>query len=488
MSRINCFIPYSTSASWDELLPGLNSCGLVQQIILMGREAPGQLPEGCRFLKTDGRFSSKTIRQIADHSTEVEHTLLVTRASKITLGQFALERMCQVADATGAAMVYSDYRESEEGKIVPHPVIDYQLGSLRDDFDFGPLLLFNSQSLIGASSRMTETYSHAGLYSVRLMLSREQLPQRIPEFLCTVEKADPRQSGEKQFDYVDPRNREVQLEMEQAVTAHLKETGAHLPPPAGKVAHDAASFETEATVIIPVLNRVRTIRDAVESVMSQKAEFPYNLIVVDNHSTDGTTELVRELSQRYPNLIHLIPERTDLGIGGCWNLGVHHSGCGRFAVQLDSDDLYAGEDTLEKIVSAFYEQHCAMVVGSYRMTDFQLEEIPPGVIDHREWTPENGHNNALRINGLGAPRAFYTPILRSLPVPNVSYGEDYAVGLAISRMYPIGRIYEPLYLCRRWEENTDASLSTEALNRHNLYKDRIRSFELQARIRMNQNS
>lgn len=487
MSRINCFLPYSTSHAWDDLLPELRSSGLVDQIILMGREAPGRLPEGCRFLKTDGSFSSGTIRQMAEHSTGVEYILLATRASKISLGQFALERMCQVADETGAAMVYSDFRESEEGKIAPHPVIDYQAGSLRDDFEFGPLLLMNSSALTGATSRLAENYNHAGLYRVRLMLSREQLPQRIPEFLYTVEKADPRQSGEKQFDYVDPRNREVQLEMEKAVTTHLMETGAYLPPPTEKVVHDAASFETEATVIIPVLNRVRTIRDAIESVMSQKTGFAFNLIVVDNHSSDGTTALVRELSERYPGLIHLIPERTDLGIGGCWNLGVHLPECGRFAVQLDSDDLYAGEDTLEKIISAFYEQHCAMVVGSYRMTNFQLAEIPPGVIDHREWTPENGHNNALRINGLGAPRAFYTPILRSLHVPNVSYGEDYAVGLAISRMYPIGRIYEPLYLCRRWEENTDASLSTEALNRHNHYKDRIRSFELQARIRMNQN-
>lgn len=486
MSRINCFLPYNTASLWESLLPELISHELVNKIYLLGRETPAQIPEGCQFLKTDGWIGTDAMLKIADHSTGVDYTLLIMRASKITLGLFALERLCQVADETGAGMVYADYREVAEGKVTPHPVIDYQTGSLRDDFDFGPLVLLNSQALIGVTSGWTESFSHAGWYRVRLKLSQDQLPRRIPEFLYTLEKEDVRQSGQKMFDYVDPKNREVQLEMEQAVTAHLMDIGAYLPPRTVKVAHDAEHFDTEATVIIPVLNRVKTIREAIMSVMAQRTVFPFNLIVVDNHSSDGTTDLVRELAERYSNLIHLIPERKDLGIGGCWNLGVHHPGCGRFAVQLDSDDLYAGEDTLERMVSAFYEQQCAMVVGSYRMTNFQLEEIPPGVIDHREWTQENGHNNALRINGLGAPRAFFTPILRGLPIPNVSYGEDYAVGLAISRHYPIGRIYEPLYLCRRWEDNTDAALSTEALNRHNLYKDRLRSFELQARILLNQ--
>jgi glycosyltransferase involved in cell wall biosynthesis len=287
------------------------------------------------------------------------------------------------------------------------------------------------------------------------------------------------------FDYVDPRNRVVQLEMEKAVTRHLKEVGAYLEPNFREIQFDTDSFDTDASVIIPVLNRERTIRDAIESVMAQKSRFSFNLILVDNHSTDGTTKLVKKLGQQYSNLIHVIPERNDLGIGGCWNVGVHHPRCGMFAVQLDSDDLYAGEETLERIIQAFYEQRCAMVVGSYRMTNFELEEIPPGVIDHREWTEENGRNNALRINGLGAPRAFYTPLLRKIRIPNVSYGEDYAVGLAISRHYRIGRIYDPIYLCRRWEDNSDASLSVEALNRHNLYKDRLRSFELRARIKYN---
>jgi hypothetical protein len=400
-------------------------------------------------------------------------------------GYFALERFLQVAEETGAGMVYSDFIEIAEGRKVPHPVIDYQAGSLRDDFEFGPVLFFHNKALVTAARSLVEDFDYAGLYQLRLKLSQGMLPQRIQEFLYTTEQADRRASGKKMFDYVDPRNRAVQLEMEGAVTRHLKEVGAYLEPNFREIHFDTESFETNASVIIPVLNRVRTIRDAIESVMAQKSRFSFNLILVDNHSTDGTTDLVKKLAQQYSNLIHVIPERNDLGIGGCWNVGVHHPRCGMFAVQLDSDDLYAGEDTLERIIQAFYEQQCAMVVGSYRMTNFELEEIPPGVIDHREWTEENGRNNALRINGLGAPRAFYTPLLRKLRIPNVSYGEDYAVGLAISRHYRIGRIYDPIYLCRRWEDNSDASLSVEALNRHNLYKDRLRSFELRARINYN---
>jgi len=287
------------------------------------------------------------------------------------------------------------------------------------------------------------------------------------------------------FDYVDPRNRAVQVEMEQAATTHLKEVKAYLEPVFEDIGFEGDSFPVEASVIIPVLNREKTVVDAIESVMTQECSFDFNLILVDNHSTDRTTAIVKELAWKYPRLIHVVPDRRDLGIGGCWNVGIHHPQCGKFAVQLDSDDLYAGKDTLKLMVEAFYEQQCAMVVGAYRMCNFQLEEIPPGVVDHREWTPENGRNNALRINGLGAPRAFYTPVLRKINIPNVSYGEDYGVGLAISRHYQIGRIYQPLYLCRRWEDNSDASLSVEAQNKHNTYKDRLRSFELAARIKLN---
>ncbi len=308
---------------------------------------------------------------------------------------------------------------------------------------------------------------------------------RIPELLYTEVETDTRKSGEKQFDYVDPRNRAVQVEMEEACTRHLKAIGGFLKPEFRKVAFDNESFPCEASVIIPVRNRAKTIEDAVESVFSQQAGFPFNLIVVDNHSTDGTTEILQRLAARDARLVHILPERNDLGIGGCWTTAIMDPRCGKFAIQLDSDDLYIDDKVVQTIVDCFYRESCAMVVGSYRMVNFNLEEIPPGVIDHKEWTPGNGPNNALRINGLGAPRAFYTPLLRESRIPNTSYGEDYAVGLRLSRTYRIGRIYDPLYLCRRWDENSDASLDVVKTNNHNLYKDRLRTIELMARKRMN---
>jgi glycosyltransferase involved in cell wall biosynthesis len=207
--------------------------------------------------------------------------------------------------------------------------------------------------------------------------------------------------------------------------------------------------------------------------------------VIDNHSTDGTTEMTSKFTETDDRVVHIIPERNDLGIGGCWNEGIFHEKCGKFAIQLDSDDLYIDNNVISRVVETFYGQKCAMVVGSYKMVNFNLEELPPGLIDHKEWTPGNGRNNALRINGLGAPRAFYTPVIRRIRVPNVSYGEDYAVGLAISRHYQIGRIYEPLYLCRRWEGNTDAALDINRANANNLYKDRLRTIELLARKQIN---
>ncbi len=486
MNKMNCFISYNRAEVWEETLQELSSSPLVNRVYLLGKEQEGALPEGCDFIKTDGRFSTDTIRKIADHSTGAGYAMVINSESKIRFGMLALERFLELASGTGTGMLYSDYFDLVEGKLIGHPVIDYQTGSLRDDFEFGPVLFLNSRALIDAAGGIKESLEYAGLYQLRLKLSQAGLPQRIPEYLYALEPADTRVSGKKMFDYVDPRNRKVQLEMEQAVTSHLKEIGGYLEPRFDPIKFDEGEFPVEASVIIPVLNREKTVADAIESVMLQETDFEYNLILVDNHSTDGTTSIVGELARIHPNLIHVIPERRDLGIGGCWNVGVHHPKCGKFAVQLDSDDLYSGKDTLKKMVAAFYEQQCAMVVGSYQMTNFKLEEIPPGVIDHKEWTPENGRNNALRINGLGAPRAFYTPVLRKINVPNVSYGEDYGVGLAISRHYQIGRIYTPLYLCRRWEENSDASLSVEAQNRHNTYKDRLRSFELHARIKMNQ--
>jgi len=485
MKRINCFIPVSEGKVPTETVAELSANPLVNQVWLMGTQAPEQVVEGCGLIKTTGRFGTDTMRLIAKCSNEVDYSLILTQGSKINFGMFALERFVAVADDTGTGLVYSDYFDRVENRLSAHPLIDYQGGSLRDDFDFGPVLFFNSKALVKAVDESSETFDFAGLYQLRLKVSKERMPLRIPEYLYTLEPLDTRASGKKMFDYVDPKNREVQVEMEKAATSFLKEIGGYLAPDFKSISFEKEDFKVEASVIIPVLNREKTVADAIGSVMTQLTSFEFNLILVDNHSTDQTTAIVRDLAAKHPNLIHVIPERHDLGIGGCWNVGVHHQKCGKFAVQLDSDDLYSGTDTLQQIVDAFYKQQCAMVIGSYRMTNFELEQIPPGIVDHREWTPENGRNNALRINGLGAPRAFYTPLLRKINIPNVSYGEDYGVGLAISRHYQIGRIYTPLYLCRRWEDNSDASLSVEAQNKHNLYKDRLRSIELDARIHLN---
>ena len=432
-----------------------------------------------RFTGTD------TLRQIAAKSEPFDYIMLITKQVPLTLGQFAVERMLAVAEATGAGMVYSDYREMKEGWLWDHPLIDYQEGSLRDDFNFGPLVLFHAEAFRESVSRMTCDFNHAGFYYLRLKLSQNYQLIRIPEFLYTIDETDLRKSGQKLFDYVDPKNRQAQIEMEQAVTEHLKDTGAWLKPEFLQVHFNDTGFPVTASVIIPVRNREKTIADAIQSVLSQKTNFRFNLIIADNHSTDHTTQIIRFFSEKNEKVIHLIPDRDDLGIGGCWNLAVHDAHCGMFAVQLDSDDIYKDETTLQKVVDSFYRENCAMVVGSYQLVNYQLEEIPPGIIDHREWTPDNGRNNALRINGLGAPRAFYTPVLRKINFPDVSYGEDYAVGLAISREYKIGRIYENIYLCRRWDDNSDAALDIEKMNKHNLYKDRLRTIELKARQRKN---
>lgn len=428
-------------------------------------------------------YSTAAMKQVADRA-EAPYTLLYMKMTPLQLGMFALERMIRIMDDSGASMVYADHYQMKEGKQIAAPVIDYQLGSLRDDFDFGSVLLFNTAKLKEAALRMQADYRFAGLYDLRLKLSQKGSFVHMNEYLYSEVELDTRKSGEKMFDYVDPKNRDRQMEMEQACTEHLKEIDGYLEPKFEQIAFEQDDFTFEASVIIPVRNRIRTIRDAIRSVLNQKADFKFNLIIIDNHSTDGTTEAIDEFKAD-ERVIHLIPERNDLGIGGCWNLGVHHPQCGKFAVQLDSDDVYKDEHTLTTMVRAFYEQNCAMVVGTYMMTDFNMNMIAPGIIDHREWTPENGRNNALRINGLGAPRAFYTPVLREVKVPNTSYGEDYALGLNFSRKYQIGRVYDVVYLCRRWDDNSDASLDINKMNAHNLYKDRIRTWELQARIALN---
>ena len=431
--------------------------------------------------------STEALRQIAK-TIGGTYFILYTKPHPLEMGEFAVERMTAVADDMSADMVYADHYEliiGDDGKEVRrrHPLIECQKGALRNDFDFGSVLLFRTSSFKEAVAAMDKDWNWGALYDLRLRMNRIV---HINEYLYTEVETDLRKSGEKQFDYVDPRNREVQIEMEKICTDHLKRIGGYLEPvfkdpqPA-----EGQVFPVTATVVIPVFNRIRTVKDAVESALSQECDFPFNVIVVDNHSTDGTTALLEEIAAKDERLIHVVPSRNDLGIGGCWNQAVHHEKCGEFAVQLDSDDVYSGPDTLTKVVDAFREQKCAMVVGTYQMTDFAMNPIPPGIIDHREWTEENGRNNALRINGLGAPRAFWTPLLRTINLPNTSYGEDYALGLRISREYRIGRIYDVLYCCRRWEGNSDAALEIDKVNANNLYKDRIRTWELEARIAMN---
>ena len=476
MEKINCFIAYCGEEDTKEVIKDLNKEKIVSKVFVLSNQ-PVELT-GAENIVVEYPDSTESILQIIKNST-AEFSFLALQNTKLKIGQFALERMVQVAEDTGAAMVYSDYYEIMNGSKNNHPVIDYQEGSLRDDFNFGPVQMYRTEKV---KSFESEPFHYAGSYALRLHASRNGELVRIPEFLFSKVETDTRKSGEKQFDYVSGDARKKQIEMEKACTCHLKDIGAFLQTPFKNADLTVNDFPVEASVVIPVFNRIKTIKDAVESVLSQKTNFDFNLIVVDNHSTDGTTEVLAEYSKN-EKLIHIIPERRDLGIGGCWNEGLFHEKCGKFAVQLDSDDLYASEDTLQTIVNKFHEGNYAMVIGSYRMTNFNLEEIPPGIIDHKEWTDDNGPNNALRINGLGAPRAFFTPVLRKIRVPNVSYGEDYAVGLAISREYKIGRIYDPIYMCRRWEDNSDASLDIQKQNAHNTYKDRVRTIELKARKR-----
>lgn len=481
MTKITCFVPYADPVQVRGTVAELRNLEIVDNIFLMATDAAAASDsvDGCTVLKVNSLRSTATMKLIATHTTG-EYTLLYTKYDTLVPGYLALDRMVRIASDSKAGMVYADSYTISRGKRTPNPVIDYQEGSLRDDFNFGSVMMFNSADFRRAAEGMDAEYEAAGLYDLRLRLSRIAPIVHINEFLYTDVEDDNRKTGEKIFDYVDPKNRGIQIEMEKACTEHLKAIDGYLAPVFDKIDFNKGEFPVEASVIIPVRNRVRTIRDAIESVLSQKADFPFNLIIVDNHSTDGTTETIFEY-RNDPRVIHLMPEREDLGIGGCWNLAVNHPRCGKFAVQLDSDDLYSGPDTLSKIVKAFYDQNCGMVVGTYQLTDIDCNPIPPGTIDHREWTPENGRNNALRINGLGAPRAFYTPMLREIKVPNTSYGEDYALGLAFSRNNQIGRLYDVLYLCRRWDDNTDAGLDVNRMNANNLYKDRIRTWELKAR-------
>ena len=504
MKHIDCFIPWQSDEQVKGTLDGLLADENVKEV---------------NFLREDGPGNTKTIRFIAETAT-APYTLLYTKYDTLQLGYHALTRLLTIAEDSGALMLYSDHYkrtlpisplpapplgecpESEgggglntppKGEQEGAPLIDYQLGSVRDDFQMGSVLLFRTEVLKEyVAQENLHNYQFAALYDLRLFISRKQLPLHVDEFLYTEVEHDTRLSGQKQFDYVDPRNRSRQVEMERACTRHLRALNAYLHGDEyDEVNLSEGEFAVEASVIIPVRNRERTIEDAIRSALEQETTFPFNVIVIDNHSTDGTTEKINKaLPQRGSgegaSLIHLIPDRDDLGIGGCWNLAVHHPQVGRFVVQLDSDDLYSSPHTLQRMVDTFYAEGAAMVIGSYRMCDFQLNTLPPGLIDHREWTLQNGRNNALRINGLGAPRAFFTPVLRELQIPNTSYGEDYALGLMISRRYRIGRIYDEVYLCRRWEGNSDAALSQDKINKNNTYKDHLRTLEIKARQQLNQ--
>lgn len=477
MSRIECFVP---SMRGEDISVTVESFSRSEAFT------------GVTILSGVSLRTTETLRSIAEAVSE-KFILIYTKDLPLEMGLFALDRILAVAEDTGADMLYADHYKmvtGADGTTVrkKHPLIACQKGALRDDFDFGSVLVFRSSSFKRAVRAMDTDYEFGALYDLRLRMKNIV---HINECLYTEIETDSRKSGEKLFDYVDPKNRNVQIEMEKVCTAHLKRIGAWLEPKFREPDINdfpQADFKMTASVVIPVFNRIRTVKDAVESALSQICDFPYNVIVVDNHSSDGTTELLEEMAAGNERLVHIVPARTDLGIGGCWNLAVHSEHCGEYAVQLDSDDVYSGTDTLQKIVDAFRQQKCAMVVGTYQMTDFQMNQIPPGVIDHREWTEDNGRNNALRINGLGAPRAFWTPLLRTINLPNTSYGEDYALGLRISREYRIGRIYDVLYCCRRWDGNSDAALDIDKVNANNQYKDRIRTWELEARIRMNRNA
>lgn len=475
------FVPVEDASEASLLAERYLSIPSLTHLYLMGTTISDMaLPQGVSMLQTESLLSTSLFADIAERASS-DYVLFVAKPG-VEIDCAVLDAMCS-AMPENASMAYANYRKTVDGKVVDAPVIECQDGSLRNDFDFGPVRLFRTSALKGYAGMQLEKCEYAGLYQLRLALSRLGALFRFDGYLAVEHESDNRRSGEKQFDYVNPAQRSVQVEMEKACTHHLKECGAWLPPcKYEKIDLSNVDFPVEASVVIPVLNRESTIGDAIASVLGQVTSFKFNILVVDNHSTDGTGAIIDSFGD--DRVVHIVPESNGLGIGGCWNLAVNDCRCGRFAVQLDSDDIYSDGNTLQRVVDEFYRQQCAMIVGTYRICDFELNTLPPGVIDHREWTEDNGRNNALRINGLGAPRAFYTPVIREVGFPNVSYGEDYAVGLRISRSYRIGRIYDVLYLCRRWGGNSDAQLSHDKVNAHNLYKDGLRTAEFIARKEM----
>lgn len=484
-NKISAFVPYLKSENALKNVDAISKSGLINKIYLISDKEIGS-SEKFDVLHSKFPFSSDVMEMIS-HNTVTDFILLFTSESIVHIDDNSLKRMIMIAEQHSSGWFYSNFYLNTNGVITHHPLTDYQSGSIRDDFNFGHIILIRSsvfKSTVKNNAGKVKYY-FAGLYGIRLAISRESFLIRIPEPLYTAEISEADNARIKMFEYLDPQYRKLQLEMEAAATDHLKCITAFLQPRINNVQFDNIYFEYEASVVIPVKNRVGTIQEAIDSALLQQTEFKFNLIVIDNHSKDGTTEILKTISLKNKNVFHVIPQRSDLQIGGCWNEAINHSKCGRFAVQLDSDDKYSDDKTLQKIVDKFHEEKCAMVIGSYRLTDFKLNEIPPGIVDHKEWTDKNGHNNALRVNGLGAPRAFYTPVVRHIQFPDVGYGEDYAMGLAVCRSYKIGRIFEPVYICRRWEGNTDSSITIEKQNENNFYKDFIRTLEILARKKLN---
>lgn len=489
LKGIDCFIPYVNEELTSSIVSQFKKERLINNIFLLATCGVKTSISDVKILETDGMVSSAFINILAEN-VKSNYFFIHTKNQRLTLGYNMVNRFYAVASSIEPAVLYSDRYVIKDGETHAAPVTDCFYGSVRDDFDFGSLILVRSDSLFNYLKECHgDSWKYSAWYTFHLYALRNKRSHalfHLREYLYTEEEIDLRKSGEKQFDYVDPRNRVVQIEKEKAFTIHLKKIGAYIEPHSVTyIDPHRDDFEYEASVIIPVRNRVRTIEDAIRSALSQKTTFKYNVIVIDNYSTDGTLEVIDKVVAEDGRCVHIIPNRKDLGIGGCWNLAVNDKRCGRFAVQLDSDDLYSGPNTLQMIVDTFYSENCAMVIGSYRMCDFQLKTLPPGIIDHKEWTADNGRNNALRINGLGAPRAFFTPLLRKIGVPNTSYGEDYALGLAFSRKYHIGRIFDDIYLCRRWEGNSDAALSPEKINQNNCYKDMLRTVEIIERQKLN---
>jgi hypothetical protein len=490
MKPFSVVIPYSPDPFFEKTLILLAESNPVEQVVVISRNTVQLKTKRCRVIVGGPLPSGETLGLILT-GIQTQYLLLMPGAQQVLIEPESLERVLRVAESTQAGMVYSDFNEEGNPRKILHPLNDYRLGSVRDDFDFGAMVLFS----VPAAREALKTFGaipdvqYAGLYDLRLKVSIDHAVHHFREPLYSVVRpmsdADEPSGAETMFAYVDPRNQAIQKEMETVFTNYLKIIRAYLPPQSlREVEPTPDSFPVEATVVIPVRNRIGTIADAVKSALSQETDFPFNVIIVDNHSTDGTTAVLSDLSKRCPAVKHLVPEKTDLGIGGCWNEALQQRTCGRFAVQLDSDDLYSSPRTLQRIIDMFRQGNYAMVIGSYTLVDSNLETIPPGLIEHREWTDENGHNNALRINGLGAPRAFNTSLMRKNGFLNVSYGEDYAAALRICREYRIGRIYESLYLCRRWAGNTDAVLSIEDANRNDAFKDNLRTEEIAARQKM----